>query len=250
VLNLHIRSLNGIEGSDADFVRRKRYEQALSIAGMVQERQAENLVVLGDFNALPYTDGYVDVFAQISGTNSLGAEFPATTLVHLPLNNGFLQFQEAEERYSYVFRGSAQQIDHCLTNELADFQINELSFARGNADAAAAFYVNPNITTRASDHDGLVLYLQPRAPLTQTAEPEPGHTLVHYPNPYPAGSTISWPAAWGHVSCRLFSPTGQLLRQWTARQQTQLDPLVPGCYYLQLQAATARENHTVRLIVL
>jgi endonuclease/exonuclease/phosphatase family metal-dependent hydrolase len=247
VLNLHVRSLNGIEGSDPGFVRRKRYEQALSIARMVQDRQAENLIVLGDYNALPYTDGYVDVVAQIGGTATLGAEYPVTAIVQPPLTNSFPLFQALDEQYSFVFRGSAQQIDHCLTNDLADLRISELAFARGNADASYAFYTNPNIATRASDHDGLVLYLRPNAPFTQTEDPRGLTPAIRYPNPYLPGAAISWPAEWGQVSCDLFSATGQLLRQWTARQQTQIDELVPGCYYLQVQNAQFR--HTLRLLV-
>ncbi|RME98886.1 MAG: T9SS C-terminal target domain-containing protein, partial [Bacteroidetes bacterium] len=246
VLNLHLRSLNGIEGNNADFVRRKRHEQAISVARMVQERQDDNLVVVGDYNALPYTDGYVDVLAQISGKPTLGALYPVAQIVQPPLRNNFTLFQPEEEQYSFVFQGSAQQIDHCLTNELPDYTITDLAFARGNADASYAYYVNPNITTRSSDHDGFVLYLRPNARFTSTDDLSSAPEQIHYPNPYRAGALISWPWEWGTVQCRLYRATGQLVRQWQAQQQTQLQNLSPGCYYLQIQCPDGKR--TIRLI--
>ncbi len=74
ILNLHLRSLGGIEGSNSFFVRTKRYEQSLSVAEMIQDRQGQNLIVVGDFNAIPFSDGYVDVLSQLEGSSSLGAE--------------------------------------------------------------------------------------------------------------------------------------------------------------------------------
>ncbi|MEL6971563.1 MAG: endonuclease/exonuclease/phosphatase family protein, partial [Bacteroidota bacterium] len=57
VLNLHLRSLGGIEGSNSFFVRTKRHEQAISVANLIQQRHGNNLIVVGDFNAFQFSDG-------------------------------------------------------------------------------------------------------------------------------------------------------------------------------------------------
>lgn len=164
VLNIHTRSLLGIEGSNAFFVRTKRYEQAQSIANIIQDNQDKNLIVLGDFNAYEFSDGYVDVVNQIAGLPSLGAQWDIVDIVDPPLTNQMLNI-DPSERYSFVFRGTAQLIDHCLTNQFQGIQITGLEFARGNADNAEAYYNNQFIVHRSSDHDGFALFLQPESPL-------------------------------------------------------------------------------------
>ncbi|HFC00057.1 MAG TPA: hypothetical protein ENJ53_04550, partial [Phaeodactylibacter sp.] len=118
VLNLHLKSLNGIAGGNSTEVRTRRYEQSISVAHMVEANINENLVVVGDFNAFPFTDGYVDVVNQIAGTPSLGAEYPVQNIVSFPLTN-FSTSVAKKEQYSYVYQGNAQILDHCLG---ADFQ--------------------------------------------------------------------------------------------------------------------------------
>ena len=164
VLNLHTRSLLGIEGSNAFFVRTKRYEQAQSIANIIQDNQNKNLVVLGDFNAYEFSDGYVDVVNQIAGLPSLGAQWDIVDIVDPPMTNQMLNI-DPSERYSFVFQGTAQLIDHCLTNQLQGIQVTGLEFARGNSDNAEAYFNNQFIVHRSSDHDGFALFLQPESPL-------------------------------------------------------------------------------------
>ncbi|MDX1667370.1 MAG: hypothetical protein R3350_09075, partial [Saprospiraceae bacterium] len=159
VLNLNLRSLRGIEGSDSTFVRQKRDDQARSVARMVEEWRNENLFVVGDFNAFQFTDGYVDVYAQISGQTSLGALFPPEDIVEPPLLSP-LDMLPPESRYSFVFDGSAQLLDHCLHNELRQLTVNAYQFARGNADYAIPFAFIDDSVLRSTDHDGFVLYMQ------------------------------------------------------------------------------------------
>jgi len=65
----------------------------------------------------------------------------------------------AEERYTFIFRGSAQAIDHALSSQGLAEAVSGLDVARGNADAAFDL-INDDLTVlRSSDHDGLVLYL-------------------------------------------------------------------------------------------
>ena len=163
VLGIHQRSLNNIDDpSDGDRVRQKRLAQAQSVAQMSQDVQSTSpdakVVVLGDFNAFQFTDGYVDVVGQIRGdvdpTENLlsGPDLVDPNLINM------VDALDPSEQYSFVFNGSAQVLDHILVSEsLAPF-VQGIEVGRGNADAAEGAIDEPG-ALRASDHDGLVLTL-------------------------------------------------------------------------------------------
>ncbi len=164
VMVLHLRSLLGIdEAATADRVRRKRLEQAQSVARMVQEIQGADpgsrLVVLGDFNAFEFTDGYVNVVGQIRGSFD-----PAQSLLFGPdlvdpeLTDE-VERMEPGERYSFVFEGSAQALDHALTSKALAPWVRGAAYGRGNADATVQLEDDASTPLRASDHDGLILFL-------------------------------------------------------------------------------------------
>ncbi len=177
VMVLHMRSLNGIEG---DRTQQKRYEQAQSVAQKVQDIQSlnpdVNLVVLGDFNAFEFTDGFVDLAGIVKGDYNpdesvVCSQRDCVDLVSPNLIDEVLNV-EPEERYSYIFRdsynsegsrGDAQILDHAMTSQALGPLVTGLEFARGNADAAAELVEDDgslgDLTLRASDHDGLVLYI-------------------------------------------------------------------------------------------
>ncbi len=170
VMVLHMRSLGGIETTRT---QQKRFEQAESVAQKVQDIQTAdpdvNLVVIGDFNAFEFTDGYVDLAGIVKGdfdpAESLVCSFNACAdLVEPDLVDEILGIDPAD-RYSFIFRGDAQVLDHAMTSDsLADL-VNGLEFGRGNADAAVDLInddgiLEPaNLPLRSSDHDGLVLYV-------------------------------------------------------------------------------------------
>lgn len=247
VLNLHLRSLGGIEGSNSFFVRTKRYEQSLSVAEMIQERQGQNLIVVGDFNALPYSDGYVDVLSQLTGANSLGAQFEVQPIVSPMLTNQSTA-GPATESYSYVFQGSAQLLDHCLTTQLDGLEVTEFSFARGNADAASAYFSNPGLSTRSSDHDGFVLYLDPSAPIISSTAEMQNDWAWTVPNPIRSGSTITLPSNTLMQQLQLSDLNGRLLQNWSGfGAEIQLPNLASGVYLLSYQGTDARG--VIRLVV-
>jgi len=163
----HQRSLIGIdEPDDGERVRLKRHEQAVWLAGWLQQRQLdhpdEHLIVIGDFNAFEFTDGYVDVMGQVTGTpDPRGALIPVDDMVNPPLTD-WVTSLPAPERASYVYDCNAQALDHALTSSAADAWVTTVAFARGNADAPEALEDDPSTAARSSDHDGLVLYLGPR----------------------------------------------------------------------------------------
>jgi predicted extracellular nuclease len=165
VLNVHNRSLGGIEdpGPAGARVRQKRLEQAQSIAQKAQDIQtadpAVHLVVIGDFNAFEFTDGYVDAVGQIAGDfNPADNERSGTDLVNPNLTKRTLTVPAAE-RYSFNFGGSAQAIDHALTSRGLDPLIRRLEYGRGNPDAAVDLINDASTPLRSSDHDGQVLFI-------------------------------------------------------------------------------------------
>ena len=164
VLNNHTRSLNGIDDPDGR-VRQKRLEQAQSIAGEAQNLQTARptrpLVVLGDLNAFEFTDGYVDVVGQIRGVaNPLENILSGPDLVSPNLELEVLRLPR-QERYSFVFEGNAQVLDHALTSKAAAEIVTGFQYGRGNADAARNIANDITTSLRSSDHDGFVLYLDP-----------------------------------------------------------------------------------------
>jgi hypothetical protein len=204
VLALHQRSLSGIETESR--VRQKRLEQAQSVASIVQGLQTGELgsdggigiAVVGDFNAFELSDGFVDVVGQIAGDFE-----PADNLLSGPdlVSPDFAILTETEvpagERYSFVFQGSAQAIDHALASAALAPLVAGLEYGRGNADAALLLIDDPATPLRSSDHDGLVLFVDadpdddgvPIGPdvCAGTAVPEGVPTIGLKPNHYALG---------------------------------------------------------------
>jgi len=164
VMVVHNRSLSNIENpSTGERVRAKRLAQAESIAKSVRDLQTADpdirLVVTGDFNAFEFSDGYVDAVGVISGSFDPDASLlPGTDYVDPDLINYVLSLTETE-RYSFVFRGNAQALDHALASMALDQSYRGLEFGRGNADAAVNLINDDSTVLRSSDHDGLVLFI-------------------------------------------------------------------------------------------
>jgi len=241
VLNLHMRSLNGIEGQDSNFVRLKRDAQARSVATIVQALQGSNLIVLGDFNAFPFTDGYVDVTNQIAGTPSLGAQFPVEDIVQPPLLNPSATLPDPDQRYSFVFEGNAQILDNCLTTDLPDLEVSRFAFARGNADYPDFFASDPNSPLRATDHDGLVLYLRPRDVSAVPGAGPADRFALRLPNPIRPGQWVGWQSS-TPLQVRIYNTLGQLLWQRADRRQgfTWPELQAEGLFILSMTDANGR----------
>lgn len=161
VMVVHNRSLGGIE--DSHRVRLKRLTQAQSIAARVQAMQDANpelrLAIVGDFNAFEFTDGFVDAVGQIAGSFDPEQNLLSGPDLVLPdLLNQVLSIDQ-DERYSFVFDGSAQVLDHALTSSALDASVRGFEYGRGNADAAEVLVEVASTPVRASDHDGLVLFI-------------------------------------------------------------------------------------------
>ena len=188
VLNLHLKSLNNISQTSTKL---RRHEQAKSVAQMVEDRIDENLVVVGDFNAFQFSDGYVDVVNQIAGTPSLGAQYPIENIVSIPLTNQSLTLP-IEEQYSYVYQNNAQILDHCLTTDIQGLTVEKMQYVRGNADFSEDFdnQISPNYRT--SDHDGFVLFLEMGGEFTTSVNTVLENSFsVDFPNPFSQNDMVT-----------------------------------------------------------
>lgn len=188
VLNLHLKSLNNISQTSTKL---RRHEQAKSVAQMVEDRIDENLVVVGDFNAFQFSDGYVDVVNQIAGTPSLGAQYPIENIVSIPLTNQSLTLP-IEEQYSYVYQNNAQILDHCLTTHIQGLTVEKMQYVRGNADFSEDFgnQISPNYRT--SDHDGFVLFLEMGSEFTTSVNTVLENSFsFDFPNPFSQNEMVT-----------------------------------------------------------
>lgn len=174
VINNHIRSLGGIEDGDGR-TRLKRHEQSQSIAARIQSLQTGDpslpIVVIGDLNAYQFSDGYVDVVGLLSGTSVEDANLvniengatpgfdPANQVV--PTLSKPIESLPAGERYSFIFQGVSQALDHALLSAAAQPHLAAFGYARGNVDVVESEAANSTSVLRSSDHDGLVVILDP-----------------------------------------------------------------------------------------
>jgi predicted extracellular nuclease len=160
----HLRSLSGVDDPvDGNRVRTKRRAQAEDLANLVQTRQLENLVVLGDFNAFEFNDGYVDGIGTIMGTpTAVGQVVLASSVIVSPILTNLDGTPPPAERYSYTFDGDAQTLDHVLANAaiISATTAQRIEHARINADFPDSFRNDPNRPERISDHDPVVAYFQ------------------------------------------------------------------------------------------
>lgn len=174
VIANHLRSLSGINdlgggssgwASNGERVRDKRLRQALFLAELVQARQladpAERIVLTGDFNAFEFNDGYVDSLGIISGLPA-----PADQVLRhadSPVQPALLNLtltRPAAERYSFVFDGNTQTLDHILVNQaLADAAPVRIEHARIDADFGVDNFGDFGVPVRVSDHDPVVAYV-------------------------------------------------------------------------------------------
>ncbi len=188
----HLRSLVGVaeDSSTGTRVRAKRQAQAEYLAGLLSRLQAEGpdapLLAVGDFNAFDVSDGLVDVVGTARGAPApadqvvvgRSVDLVDPDLVDLGAVDAFLP---RSERYSYVFEGNAQLIDHALASRAAAARVTGLAMARVGADFPETWRGDPARVERLTDHDGLVVRLRLGAGARRSAVPLPPGTEVPVP---------------------------------------------------------------------
>ncbi|MBW8311576.1 MAG: DUF11 domain-containing protein [Rhizobium sp.] len=146
--------------------RTKRALQAEYTAALIEQFQqanpSERIVLLGDFNAFEFSDGYVDVMGILTGreaANDAVLEY-VDSPVTVPLTN--MSFESAEgQNYSFTFEGSAQTLDHLVVNQALIDAAGALrtEHARINADFGVDNFGDDAVPLRSSDHDPVVLFV-------------------------------------------------------------------------------------------
>ena len=197
VMANHLRSLGGIDDfvpevsdpsttsdhENAHRIRRKKLAQAVAVACEAQTFQTANplvpLMLVGDYNAFEFSDGYTDVSGIIRGdTNPAKSEYDigfdgmtggcalqGNGQIVVPAMTEALFSLPPAQRYSYVFNGNPQELDHAFLSSTAQARLVRFAYGRGNADAPAREETQPLITSPttqvlfASDHDGFVITL-------------------------------------------------------------------------------------------
>jgi predicted extracellular nuclease len=151
-------------------VREKRRLQTEDVADLIASRISDNLVVLGDMNAFEFNDGLVDVIGTLKGSPAAPDEVtePSVDRWHYELFD-LAESLPAEERYSYLFDGSAQVLDHLLVNAAMRDRLARFTYSRSNSDFPESFESDFSGTTRISDHDAPVAYFAPLADLSVAA---------------------------------------------------------------------------------
>ena len=194
VIAVHLKARQNVDDATAAAVRdrQKRFLQAKSIATQVQSLQRAEpltpLLVVGDFNAYQFSDGWADLVGLIAGRyqdseNLLKLDAP--NIVRPALWNAVETVPE-NDRYSYLYTenfgeiqgytkaGSGnpgrtvptvQVLDHALLNLPARLRFLRMQYGRADIDAPAqteADAAQAADWTRAigvSDHDGFVVDL-------------------------------------------------------------------------------------------
>ncbi len=172
VLALHQKSL--IETDDpasGNCNRRKRQLQSDFLAQQIQLLNSENLVVLGDLNAFTPNDGLVDVVGDL-----IGAPAPADQVIApVPdyVNPNLIQLSElllpSQERWSYLFHGDAQVLDHILINTRLLANVSGFQFLHNNAPFPGSLKFDYTRPERISDHDNPIAYYITGTPAEVTA---------------------------------------------------------------------------------
>ncbi len=194
-IDLHLRSRNGIDDpNDGNFVRAKREAQAVWLSQYLQALQENdpdiNFVVLGDYNSFEFTDGYFDVLGQITGDlDPLPALDPATDIVNPDLINLTKQ-DDQNNRYSFVYNGDAQALDHMVVSSGFMNYIRYFKFVHANSDYPEAFATDDSTPIATSDHDGAVLrFTTYPVSVDDNSEAVTMFKLSqNYPNPFSKGS--------------------------------------------------------------
>ncbi len=177
VIANHLKSLIGVDDpgpanpsyacfpSEGARNRAKRQQGAEFLANLVQTRQtanpSERIVLLGDFNAYEFNDGYADVMGTILGTPSTNNQTivpgDGADLVNPNLENLYAT-TTADQFYTYVFDGNGQILDHIIVNEdvLGSTAAARVEYPRIDADFLDPDRNDGTTALRISDHEAVV----------------------------------------------------------------------------------------------
>jgi uncharacterized protein len=194
--NINVENPSGLT-TIGDRIRKRRQAQAQSLANLVQARQttdpAEQLVVIGGFNAIDGNDGHVDVMNVVAGTpppdNQTVVPGDGVDLVSPDLLN-LASTPAAAQRYSEVFEGNARNVDHALVSAglVAATIARRIEHPRIAADYPDTHVGDGTTALRFSDRDPVVAFFSTSALSLADLQ----ITNVAAPNPAVAGQNLAY----------------------------------------------------------
>ena len=167
----HLRSLSGVDedSSNGRRTRAKRQAQAEFLGSLLSRLQSESpdasLLAVGDFNAFEFSDGLADVIGTVRGAPAPADQVVVNRSVDL-VEPDFVDlcasdhFLPQAERYSFVFDGNAQLLDHVLASADTVPRVTGLAFARIGSDFPEAMRADATRPERLTDHDAPVVRLR------------------------------------------------------------------------------------------
>jgi len=184
-------------------VRAQRAAQAEELSRIIEGYQSAgaHVVSLGGYNSFEFSDGFADTTGAIVG-NPVAANLvtlPVSTSTNPALVNlTTLPANAADNRYTFVENGSAEETDHILvSSDLAP--ITSISYARFGADFPVVDSNDDTTALHASSHDGVVSYVA----ITYT----PQFSLISSLNPSAYGQNVTFTATATGISG---TPTGSV----------------------------------------
>jgi uncharacterized protein len=238
---------DGIEASSP--VGERRRAQAEFLAGDVQRRQAagERVIVVGGFDAFPFSDGYVDVVGTLVGAPTTEpVVLPTADLVEPNLVN-LADRLAAAQQYSIVRDGNAELVDHVLVTADLASRVSNYVVARVNADFPASDANDAARAERLSNRDVPIAYFTlPAADLSvsesQSADRVATSSTIDYAL---VVTNRSQDAAPGVVVTDAL-PAGTRLASWSAPAGWSCAPFLEG---LSCRTAEMAGGATARLTV-
>ncbi|MHB0972142.1 MAG: hypothetical protein ACYC7A_20895 [Thermoanaerobaculia bacterium] len=176
LVTVHPRSLSGIATADDGLVvRAKRKAQAEGIATLLTSlqnaRPAARIIVLGDFNAFEFSDGWVDLTGVIVGypADASSVVMPTDPAATVDPELAILTRALPETaRYTYVYRGTAQAFDHVLVSRNLMPHFRSYRIGHFNADFPETLRNDAARVERFSDHDVPLLRLALAPPVSRS----------------------------------------------------------------------------------
>lgn len=239
----HLRSFIDIEAvtGEGPRVREKRKAQAEFLANLLQDLQTNNpttpIVSIGDYNAYQFNDGYTDPVATIKGSPTPDDQVVVDESPDL-VDPNFVNLTDglpADQRYSFIFDGTPQAIDHFIINTVAHSFLQRYVVARNNSDfpEGPTFANDATRPERCSDHDMPVAYF--KFPVTisdvsvdQPVLQPPNHRLVNVAVDYQVASACP-------VTCTLSVSSNEPI-DGTGDGDTSPDWIVIDAHHVKLRA--------------
>lgn len=211
----HTRSFIDIElvAGEGVRVRAKRKAQAESLADLLNDLQTDNpgtpVMWVGDYNAFQFNNGYDDPISVLKGMPTPDDQIVVDQSPDLvnPDAYNLIEDVPADQRYSFIFEGTPQALDHFLVNPPAHALNTGIAVARVNSDypsvSASVYASNAARPEGNSDHDPVVGYfvllLQADLDITKTDSPDPvnaGTNLTYTITVTNSGPDVATTSSW------------------------------------------------------